>query len=164
MTQLTPATTADNQAIHNIAQRVWSKHYIPNIISQQQMDYMMEWMYSPESLAKQMDEGAQFFIIKSDGNTAGYISITDTNGELFLNKFYIDNEYQRLNIGSEILRLALAEFPQATIIRLQVNRKNFKAINFYFKNGFSIERAEDFDIGNGYLMEDFVMVKRLNLD
>jgi len=128
------------------------------------MDYMMEWMYSPESLAKQMDEGAQFFIIKSDGNTAGYISITDTNGELFLNKFYIDNEYQRLNIGSEILRLALAEFPQATIIRLQVNRKNFKAINFYFKNGFSIERAEDFDIGNGYLMEDFVMVKRLNLD
>ena len=161
MIELVSATTADSQAIHNIAQRVWSKHYIPNIISQQQMDYMMEWMYSTESLAKQVQEGAQFFLINSNGNTAGYIAITDTNGELFLNKFYIDNEYQRLNIGSEILRLALAEFPTATIIRLQVNRKNFKAINFYFKNGFSIERAEDFDIGNGFLMEDFVMVKKL---
>ncbi len=161
MIELAPATSADYQAIHDIAERVWSQHYIPNIISQQQMDFMMEWMYNMDSLAKQREEGATFFLIKNDGNTAGYIAITNTNGELFLNKFYIDNEYQRMNIGSEILRLALAEFPRATIIRLQVNRKNFKAINFYFKNGFSIERAEDFDIGNGYLMEDFVMVKKL---
>ena len=161
MIELVPATTNDYRAIHAIAERVWEKHYIPNIISQQQMDFMMEWMYSLDSLVKQRDEGATFFMIKNDGSTAGYISINDTNGELFLNKFYIDNEYQRLNIGSEILRLALAEFPQATNIRLQVNRNNFKAINFYFKNGFSIERAEDFDIGNGYLMEDFVMVKKL---
>lgn len=161
MTQLIPATLTDRQAIHDIAKRVWSEHYIPNIISQEQMDYMMEWMYSADSLAKQMHNGARFFMIKSNGETAGYISITNTNGELFLNKFYIDTAFQRANLGSDILRLALAEFPAATVIRLQVNRKNYKAINFYFKNGFTIERAEDFDIGNGYLMEDFVMKRVL---
>jgi len=44
-------------------------------------------------------------------------------------------------------------------IRLQVNRKNYKAINFYFKNGFTIESVGDFDIGGGYYMNDFVMIK-----
>jgi hypothetical protein len=44
-------------------------------------------------------------------------------------------------------------------LKLTVNRKNFKAINFYFKNGYIIESVEDFDIGESYLMNDFVMVK-----
>ncbi len=161
MLKLIPATPADNQTIHDIAERVWSKHYIPNIITQAQMDYMMEWMYSADSLAKQMAEGARFFMLNYKGDTVGYISINDTNGDLFLNKFYIDTEYQRLSLGSNALVLALAEFPAAKTMRLQVNRKNFKAINFYFKNGFSIDRAEDFDIGNNYLMEDYVMVRIL---
>jgi ribosomal protein S18 acetylase RimI-like enzyme len=108
-----------------------------------------------------MAEGARFFMMDYNGQTVGYISINDNNGDLFLNKFYIDTEYQRLNLGSNALKLALAEFSAAKTMRLQVNRKNFKAVNFYFKNGFSIERAEDFDIGNNYLMEDYVMLKKL---
>ncbi|UPT65651.1 MAG: GNAT family N-acetyltransferase [Sphingobacteriales bacterium JAD_PAG50586_3] len=161
MLKLVPATTADTQTIHDIAERVWSKHYIPNIITQDQMDYMMEWMYSANSLAKQMAEDAHFFMMDYKGQTVGYISINDNDGDLFLNKFYIDTEYQRLNLGSNALALALSEFPGAKTIRLQVNRKNFKAINFYFKNGFTIEKVEDFDIGNNYLMEDYVMLKKL---
>ncbi len=123
------------------------------------MDYMMEWMYSDASLTKQMADGARFFMMNHNGQTVGYISINDNNGDLFLNKFYIDTDYQRLNLGSQALNMALAKFPHAKTISLQVNRKNFKAVNFYFKNGFSIDRAEDFDIGNNYLMEDYVMLR-----
>lgn len=162
MLKLIPATTTDIQTIHDIAQRVWSVHYVPNIITQDQMDYMMEWMYSEASLTKQMAEGARFFMMVYNGQTVGYISINDNNGDLFLNKFYIDTEFQRLNLGSNALALALAEFPHAKTMRLQVNRKNFKAVNFYFKNGFTIEKVEDFDIGNNYLMEDYVLLKKLN--
>ena len=71
---LIPATPADNQNIQNIAERVWSKHYIPNIITQDQMDYMMEWMYSDASLTKQMADGARFFMMNHNGQTVGYIS------------------------------------------------------------------------------------------
>jgi hypothetical protein len=52
----------------------------------------------------------------------------------------------------------LKMFPESKAMRLQVNRKNYKSINFYFKMGFVIEEVADFDIGDGYLMEDFVMV------
>lgn len=161
MLKLIPATAADSQTIHDIAQHVWAVHYVPAIITQEQMDYMMQWMYSADSLAKQMADGAQFFMLEYDGNTVGYMSISNDAGNLFLNKFYIDTEYQRLHLGSQALDLALAVFGGAKTMRLQVNRRNFKAINFYFKNGFSIEKAEDFDIGNNYLMEDFVMLKVL---
>ncbi len=161
MLQLIPATAADSQTIHDIAQRVWAVHYVPAIITQTQMDYMMDWMYSADSLAKQMADGARFFMLEYDGKTVGYMSISNDAGNLFLNKFYIDTDYQRLHLGSQALELALAAFSGAKTIRLQVNRRNFKAINFYFKNGFSIEKVEDFDIGNNYLMEDYVMLKVL---
>jgi diamine N-acetyltransferase len=161
MLQLKPATSADSQTIHDIAQRVWAVHYVPAIITQAQMDYMMQWMYSADSLAKQMADGAQFFMLEYDGKTVGYMSISNNAGNLFLNKFYIDTEYQRLHLGSQALDLVLAEFSGAKTMRLQVNRRNFKAINFYFKNGFSIERVEDFEIGNNYLMEDFVMIRTI---
>jgi len=45
-------------------------------------------------------------------------------------------------------------------LRLQVNRQNYKAVNFYFKMGFIIESVGDFDIGGGYFMNDFVMVRK----
>ena len=49
---------------------------------------------------------------------------------------------------------------QPQTLRLTVNRQNYKSINFYFKNGFVIEKTADFDIGSGYFMNDFVMVYR----
>ena len=45
-------------------------------------------------------------------------------------------------------------------LTLNVNRFN-KAIDFYLKNGFKIIKEENIEIGNGFLMEDYVMEKIL---
>jgi hypothetical protein len=50
--------------------------------------------------------------------------------------------------------------PSFKTITLQVNRRNIKAVNFYFKKGFIIDRAEDFDCGGGYTMDDFFMIRK----
>ncbi len=63
-------------------------------------------------------------------------------------------------MGSEVFRQLLALMSNLEAVRLQVNRQNMKAINFYFKMGFVIEQVADFDIGDGYFMNDFVMVYR----
>jgi ribosomal protein S18 acetylase RimI-like enzyme len=60
-------------------------------------------------------------------------------------------------IGTEILE-ELKKIIQPKKIRLTVNRNNFKSINFYFKNGFRIDSVAQFDIGEGYIMDDFIMV------
>ena len=126
----------------------------------EQIEYMLNLMYSAEALKKQMTEGQQFFLLNADEQPIGYISFTDRgNGDYFLHKFYLNNEKQRKGLGTFFFHEMIGLLGNPTTIRLTVNRQNYKSINFYFKNGFIIEKVADFDIGNGYLMNDFVMLR-----
>ena len=50
------ATKADVTLIAQLADSIWRKHYI-SIITMEQIEYMLNMMYSAESLTKQMNEG-----------------------------------------------------------------------------------------------------------
>ena len=73
----------------------------------------------------------------------------------------MDTDLQREGVGSQLFECVLSDIQAAETIELTVNRQNYKAINFYFKNGFKIKEVADFDIGNGYFMNDFIMIKQL---
>ena len=60
-------------------------------------------------------------------------------------------------IGKALFEHVFGNLKQITI-RLTVNRQNYKAVNFYFRLGFTIEKIIDIDIDNGFLMNDFVMI------
>ena len=158
--QLIPAQSSQAQAIREMAVRIWH-HYYPDIISREQIDYMLEKMYSIESLRSQMQSGHSFYLIRKADKNVGFVSVNPvSSGEWFLNKLYIDPEEAGHGVGTEVLK-QLEVLTRARTMRLTVNRQNYKAINFYFKNGFRIESVKDFDIGGGYQMNDFVMVKEL---
>lgn len=146
------------EKIRELAVRVWNQHY-PSIISRAQIDYMLDLMYSPARLREQITvKGHRFFFIEAGGERCGFISWQSEPGDsCFIHKFYIDQARASEGIGSAAFR-KLRELTGARTFRLTVNRQNYKAINFYFKNGFVIERVADFDIGNGFVMNDFVMV------
>lgn len=153
-----PAGAADIPLIHHLADKIWRVHYTP-MIGEAQVNYMLAKMYSPESLAGQMEAGDHFFIAELDGRPLGYISISKkAEGDYFLNKFYLDQSEQGKGYGKQVFAQALALFPELKTLRLQVNRMNYKTINFYFRLGFTIETAKDFDIGDGFSMDDFVML------
>jgi hypothetical protein len=155
---LQPATAADLAMISGMAERIWTTHYTP-MIGKEQVDYMLEKMYSAKSLSEQMNAGQLFFIARDGGKPVGYISISKkTDSEFFMNKFYMEIEEQGKGLGKKIFFLLIARFPELKTMRLQVNRMNFKTINFYFRVGFVIEDAKVFDIGDGFVMDDYVMV------
>jgi|SRR3954465_6233581 len=156
------ATEKDIPIIRDLADRIWRKHYLP-IIGIKQIEFMLAKMYSPESIVKQMQEQQQYTIAYDDtGKAIGYISISTTdNKNYYLHKFYIDTDKQSKGIGSEVFNYILNTLPTAETIELTVNRENYKSINFYFKNGFVIKEVANFDIGEGYFMNDFVMQKKL---
>jgi ribosomal protein S18 acetylase RimI-like enzyme len=155
--QLITANEENISAIQALAGSIWNDHY-PKIIGQQQVDYMLQRFYSTEAMGKQMHDGQQFFLIEVEGVLEGFLAIEDRGeGQFFLNKFYINTQAQGRGLGEEVWRKFLGMEPHLREVRLQVNRQNFKAINFYFKLGFVIERVADFDIGDGYFMNDFVM-------
>lgn len=155
------ATKSDADVIAQLADSIWKKHYI-SIITQEQIGYMLDKMYSAASLEKQMEEGQEFTIVHLAGRPVGYISISSRDGKnYFLHKFYVEVQEQAKGIGTMLLNSILETLKSAETIELTVNRQNYKAINFYFKNGFVIKEVADFDIGNNYFMNDFVMIKKI---
>jgi ribosomal protein S18 acetylase RimI-like enzyme len=121
-------------------------------------------MYSAQSLAEQMINGHQFIILEINKKPVGFVSVSKkTEHHYFINKLYVDTTQHRKGLGKLLLDKIEADNLDAQSFTLTVNRQNFKAINFYFKNGFVINEVADFEIGNGFIMNDFVMKKELSL-
>lgn len=156
--KLITASVNDISEITQLAKIVWNQHYSA-IISQAQIDYMLNLMYSEQSLTEQMTlKGHRFYFVNSNGINIGFISVNEEQpSEWFLNKFYVDQTKASKGIGAAAFN-KLLHILSPKKITLTVNRQNYKSINFYFKTGFKIDHVADFDIGNGYVMNDFVMV------
>jgi ribosomal protein S18 acetylase RimI-like enzyme len=156
--KLIAATYKDIDTISELAKEIWNQHYT-SIITQAQIDYMLNLMYSSNSLTDQLENKKHcFYLIEVNKKNIGFISVNKENEtNWFLNKFYINQLISAKGIGTKAWH-ELQKIIQPQKISLTVNRQNFKSINFYFKNGFKIERVADFDIGNDYVMNDFVMV------
>ncbi len=151
---ISKVNSSDLAQIQSMAQVIWNQHY-PEIIGQEQVDYMLKHMYDLSSLNQQLEQGHLFFL----ADNRGFISIVQQEDGWFLNKLYVMPDTQRSGLGRELLDFVIQEFEIKTL-RLQVNRQNYKAINFYFKYGFVIEKVADFDIGDGYQMNDFIMIMK----
>lgn len=146
------------EQIRQLATTIWHEHYIP-IIGSAQVAYMLQLMYSEESLREQMTvKGHRFYLVETAEGVMGFISVHEQQpGDWFLNKFYILQNKAGRGLGTAVLKKT-HELLQPKKITLTVNRQNHKSINFYFKNGFIIDQVADFDIGQGYVMNDFVMI------
>lgn len=153
------AIVEDIPIIRQLTFEIWPATY-SHIISQQQIDYMLEMMYSPASLIKQMQEQQCTFIIVEENNTpVAFASYNQTAAQTWkLNKIYILPSQQGKGTGKFILNYIIKEIKKqhAKALQLQVNRHN-NAKYFYEKLGFKIIETADFDIGNGYFMNDYVM-------
>lgn len=158
--QLTVASEENISQIQALAVEIWNDNY-PEIIGQKQVDYMLSRVYSSENMLVQMRGSQCFLIIVLDLQAVGFLSYEDKgDGIFFIHKFYVGTTLHRKGVGSSVFCLFLDKTIGVREIRLQVNRQNHKAINFYFKLGFVIELVADFDIGDGYFMNDFVMLYR----
>jgi len=167
MNELTirPATLSDRALIRSISERTWPSTY-GHIISQEQIDFMLDWMYSDESLANQMNTGCAFYIasIKNangdngDLDEVGFCSVSAEDGAYKLNKLYVLPAAQGTGAGKTLLYKAIevAKAASAGSLFLQVNKLN-TAYTFYLKHGFVKEAEFKFDIGNGFFMDDYVM-------
>jgi GNAT superfamily N-acetyltransferase len=148
----------DLPLVSKLADKIWREHY-PDIISMEQISYMLESRYSRVALEESIKHGERYFLSYVDDIAVGLASIEHLEGFCYLHKFYCEVSGHRKGIGTGFFNYLLKQIDKGVPIKLQVNRKNYKAINFYFKMGFAIETFGDFDIGGGYFMNDFVMIR-----
>lgn len=156
-----PAVTGDIPLIRKMADVAFRHTYGP-ILTPQQIDYMMDWMYSEESLRRQMTgEQNAFFLYEGKG----YVSIrpdgeADGVSRFHLEKLYVLPQYQGQGIGKFLLEAAVGHARTLAggdvRVELNVNRHN-PAVGFYRKMGFTIDHDVDNPIGGGYFMNDHIM-------
>ena len=150
--------------VQSLAERVWAVTY-KHIISEDQITYMMDQMYSTESLSKQMvEDHHHFLLIKDETEYVGFVSyqLNYKSDLAKIHKIYVLPRMQGKHIGSILVEEVerIASLNRSKALTLNVNRDN-KAIEFYKSKGFIQTATEDIDIGNGFLMEDYVMTKQL---
>jgi diamine N-acetyltransferase len=159
-TSIVKARPQDILIIQSLIQLIWRPTY-QHILSEAQMDYMLDMMYSSEVLEKQFENGHQFLLLYSGEAPVGFAGFEfnyETQRVCKLHKIYLLPETQGKNMGkqlfSEVKKTAASAGQQKLL--LNVNRYN-KAAGFYKKLGMEIAAEVDVEIGNGYFMNDYIM-------
>ena len=162
MFEIRKATLEDIPLINKLAWIVFP-HTYKELLSPGQIEFMMDWMYSPANLQKQMTEDGHIYFLAYEGNEpAGYLSIQPEGEQTYhLQKIYVLPSFQGKKLGKHLFNHAIHAIkelhPEPCQMRLNVNRYNTKAVDFYFRMGMKKVFEGDFDIGHGYLMTDYIM-------
>ena len=155
--------TADPEDIYTIgylAQQIWPIAY-RNILTKDQLQYMLELLYSPDALKNQMAKHHTFLLAELDEDPVAFASYSLVSPAKYkLHKLYVLPYLQGKGVGKALIEFILEEIIPLGAERfiLNVNRNNPAKI-FYEKLGFRVIAEEDVDIGNGYWMNDYVMEK-----
>jgi diamine N-acetyltransferase len=160
MIEIMPAGLQDIAVIRQLAEEIWFPTYLP-ILSEGQVHYMFDLFYSASALQDQMvKDGHSFLLAYHNGSPAGFASFSLIDKETVkLHKLYVLPSLQGQGVGA-VLTDGVADEARkmpATKLILYVNRFNYSAQKFYKKKGLRIVREEVIDIGQGYVMDDYVL-------
>ena len=156
------ATTEDISVIQRLAHATWP-YTFKEILSAEQIKYMLELIYSKTSLKKQLAEGHNFLIAEENDTPIAYADYSLLKDDIYkLHKIYVLPQQQGKGIGKLLIEYiidAIKKSNAATLL-LNVNRYN-EAKAMYERLGFKVIGEEDIDIGEGFFMNDFIMEKKL---
>jgi ribosomal protein S18 acetylase RimI-like enzyme len=156
-----PAVEADIPLLRTLADRIWRECY-PGIITLEQIEFMLAWMYSEEQIRRELAEGTAWDLAEHDRAPIGFLSYElDDDRRVKLHKLYLLPEHQGRGHAKSMLDhvFARARALGGHEVWLQVNKRNTRAIAAYRKAGFHVAKEAVFEIGAGFVMDDYLMAK-----
>jgi diamine N-acetyltransferase len=165
MIEITKVATQDQVKVTSaLAHEIWNEHFVP-FIGPDQVDYMLDLFQSPGAIREQMKKGYEYFLVTDGGKRAGYFAIVPCwkDGSAQLSKIYVRRARRRRGIGSEMEAFVEEWCLKKGLDRLwlTVNRHNAGPVAFYENLGFVKAGCLVQEIGGGFVMDDYKMVKEL---
>ena len=161
---LVPAGAEQLPLIRDLAFSIWPQVY-PGIISEAQIHYMLELRYHLDVLRADLEKGVRFALVVLDDQPVGFTAFEprEEDGEAFLHKLYLVPEVAGRGLGAQALEWVTNQARRLGLrrLRLFVNKNNAGAVRAYLRNGFTFHEDKVTDIGDGFVMDDYVMVKEL---
>jgi diamine N-acetyltransferase len=163
--QILPAADADLPAISTLAGEIWRECYV-GVISAEQIEYMLRWMYNVSTMIREKREGVRYDKVLVAGALAGFAAWGPAPSDpavCKLHKLYVLASVRGRGVGSHALRHVMTGAAKAGFSKLvlNVNKNNTRAIAAYKRNGFLVLREVCDPIGGGFVMDDFVMGRKL---
>ena len=161
MVEIIRAKSTHLQTIHDLAHVIWPDAF-KDILSPEQISYMLDLMYSTNELQGLLEKEKHQFSLAFDNKVPVGFALHHPKEACFsiyrLSKIYIHPSKKGKGIGKEMIDYIVRDvvLQGASILELNVNKYN-QAVGFYKKLGFNITGEEDIDIGGGYYMNDYIM-------
>ena len=146
-----------------LASEIWHEYW-PCLLSEEQINYMVEKFQSYNAIKEQIEKERYFYnILEDNGNTIGYFGVCPKENYLFLSKLYIKNDFRGLGCGKQSFNKIkqIAQQCNKNSIQLTVNKNNTNSIKAYEKWGFQTIDSVITDIGNNFVMDDYIMEYKL---
>lgn len=142
---------------------IWHE-YFPGIISVEQIDYMVDMFLAPRSIRREIQEGYEFYLQYKGDENIGFMVAKPEKDRLFISKLYVDKEHRGQGYGNYMFEKAqeICVSNNLNSMYLTVNKYNTPSIEVYKSKGFKIIQEVETDIGHGFVMDDYVMEKKLS--
>ena len=139
----------------DLAYEIWHEYW-PCLLTEAQIDYMVDKFQSEKAIIEQIqNQNYTYYFLIQDGEIAGYTGVAQKEDYLFLSKLYLKKEFRHKGLGEKAFdKIKNLGFKK---IRLTVNKHNSSAYNAYLKYGFKVIDSVVTDIGNNFVMDDFIM-------
>ncbi len=152
-------TDEEVQKLADLASEIWHEYWTV-ILKPEQIDYMVEKFQSFNAMKDQLENDRYIYnILEDNGNIIGYFGVSVKDDYLFLSKLYIKKDFRGLGCGKQAFNKIkqTAQQYNKKSIQLTVNKYNTNTIKAYEKWGFKEIDAVVTDIGNGFVMDDYIM-------
>lgn len=147
------------ETLDALAKEIWNEHFV-KIIGQEQVDYMLKKFQCFDAMKQQISDGYEYFELTLDGQSIGYMGIHQEDTEtMFLSKLYVKAECR----GKHIATLAFDYLKELSRelglkkIYLTCNKYNKNTLAVYDHFGFVKTDEQDNPIGEGFVMEDYIL-------
>jgi len=161
--RVAPLLEADIPELVRLARAIWYAHY-PSIITAEQIEYMLEQRYGGDVIREQLASGSAWWdklLLKGEMIAFASSEPGQDPKEMKLDKLYVRYDVRGRGYGGRLLRHVeqRARTLGCTRLYLQVNKNNRSAIDAYLRSGFAVSESAKFNIGGGFVMDDYIMSK-----
>jgi len=145
-----------------LVKEIWTEVFTP-IIGVKQVEYMLKHYQSPKNITEEIANGAKYFILKKQDQSVGYTAYEENEEQIYLSKLYLSETQRGQGLSSEIFNW-YEVLAKGKTLHLNVNQGNVKAISVYEHRGFKYIGDRYVDIGEGFIMNDYIYEKKIDAD
>lgn len=150
-------TSQEIEQLFELLSVIWKEVFTP-IIGKEQVAYMMRHYQSIDNITQEIEDDVHYYFLEYNSQPVGYTAFQDQGEKIYISKLYLSQSFRGKGLMSSVFDW-YETLGKGKTLFLNVNQGNHLAIAVYEHRGFTKVGERYVDIGEGYIMNDFIYEK-----